>query len=137
MKNFKEFLEQNDSPELDDDHDDTLCDRMFDFILALEPTSLTEDQQDEFHEILDMIDDGTDEGMDDSTDEAAPARRVRRDKVAQRTRARKARPKRAARKRKAKQFRKTAKFKQFKRKQKRMGKLGKTSTGKRKRKFIN
>jgi hypothetical protein len=133
MKTFKDFLEQ--TPDFgDDDHDDELCDRMFDFILALEPSNLNEDQQNEFHEILDMIDDEDD---DEGMDEVAPARRVRRDPVERRKRAKAHRRNKAKRKAKARKFRKSAKFKQFKRKQKRMDKLGKTSTGKRKRKFIN
>lgn len=69
--------------------------------------------------------------------EAPPAKKVRRDPVKRRKAAREHRKVRAKKKLQGKRIRKTAKFKRFKKKQKRMGKRGKTATGKRKRTFIN
>ena len=69
--------------------------------------------------------------------EALPKKRVRRDVQARRKSARAHRKVKAKRKIQGRRRRKTAKFKRFKKKSKRMAKRGLTSTGKRKRTFIN
>jgi len=69
--------------------------------------------------------------------EAMPAKRVRRDVVQKRKASREHRKVKAKRKIQGRRKRKTAKFKRFKKKSKRLGKRGLTSTGKRKRTFIN
>jgi len=69
--------------------------------------------------------------------EALPAKRVRRDILQKRKASREHRKVKAKRKIEGRRKRKTAKFKRFKKKAKRLGKRGLTSTGKRKRTFIN
>ena len=70
-------------------------------------------------------------------DEAIPKKRVRRDILQKRKSSREHRKVKAKRKIEGRRKRKTAKFKRFKKKAKRLGKRGLTSTGKRKRTFIN
>lgn len=69
--------------------------------------------------------------------EAMPKKRVRRDILQKRKASREHRKVKAKRKIQGRRKRKTAKFKRFKKKAKRLGKRGLTSTGKRKRTFIN
>jgi DNA-binding PadR family transcriptional regulator len=84
----------------------------------------------------------TDKGknfVEESTDleEIMPAKKVRRDVIKKRKASREHRKVKAKRKIEGKRKRKTATFKRFKKKAKRLGKRGLTSTGKRKRTFIN
>jgi DNA-binding PadR family transcriptional regulator len=84
----------------------------------------------------------TDKGknfIEESTDleEIMPAKKVRRDVIQKRKASREHRKVKAKKKIEGKRKRKTATFKRFKKKAKRLGKRGLTSTGKRKRTFIN
>jgi hypothetical protein len=73
----------------------------------------------------------------DDIDEAMPAKKVRRDMMQKRAASREHRKVKAKRKLEGKRKRKTAEFRRFKKKSKRLGKRGLTSTGKRKRTYIN
>ena len=66
-----------------------------------------------------------------------PAKRVRRDVIQKRKASREHRKAKAKKKLEGRRKRKTASFKRYKKKSKRLGKRGLTSTGKRKRTFIN
>jgi len=77
------------------------------------------------------------ESEDIDIDEAMPAKKVRRDIIKKRAASREHRKVKAKRKLEGKRKRKTAQFKRFKKKSKRLGKRGLTSTGKRKRTYIN
>ena len=84
----------------------------------------------------------TDKGMNfieesEDLEEIMPAKKVRRDVIKKRKASREHRKVKAKRKIEGKRKRKTATFKRFKKKAKRLGKRGLTSTGKRKRTFIN
>jgi hypothetical protein len=147
MKDFKNFLTNDDDRELDEAE---LNDAMWDFIAGLDETvieSLDEDQVADYVEIIEAVadegDDNDDEGVDEplATDEklseAMPAKRVRRDVIKKRQASREHRKVKAKKKLEGRRKRKTASFKRYKKKSKRLGKRGLTSTGKRKRTYIN
>jgi hypothetical protein len=77
------------------------------------------------------------ESVEGDLAEAMPAKRVRRDVIQKRKASREHRKVKAKKKIEGRRKRKTASFKRFKKKAKRLGKRGLTSTGKRKRTFIN
>lgn len=119
--------------------EEEMFDRMFEFIVSLDPdeNNLSEDQAET---IMEMIEDIELEYEDlneeeDFLDEAPAAKRIKRDRQAQRERRKKYRKNKAKLKMKAKRYRKSAKGKMMAKKAKRMKKTGKTSTGKRIRKF--
>jgi hypothetical protein len=74
---------------------------------------------------------------EEAIEEAMPAKRVRRDVIQKRKASREHRKVKAKKKLEGRRKRKTAAFKRYKKKSKRLGKRGLTSTGKRKRTFIN
>jgi len=145
MVTFKDILENIgtdiDPDDLDRDifDDIDLFENMLDFVLELDVESLNDDQVAQLESVVSQIEKYVDDADDssDDLDEAVPARRVRRDLKKKREGARARRRKKIQLKLKARKFRKSAKGKQLAKRQKRMSKLGKTSTGKRKRKFIN
>jgi len=139
MKTLKQILlneEVDDADDLDRDiyDDDDLFEKMLDFILELDTDSLSDEKASMLDEILEEIENYSDE---EGMEEAVAKRKVRRDKKAQRERSRKYRKNKSRLKLKARKFRRSARGKQLAKKRKRMSKLGKTATGKRKRKFIN
>ena len=159
MKTFKEIIltEEEipteddgtvDLPNIEDLEDDVyddpeLLDLMFDFISSIDPEVLTDEQAEKLTEILEIIqayDDEDDEdifnGIDDEVTEALAAKRKKINRTLRMQRKRLYRMKKAKLKLKAKIYRKSSKGKRTLRKAKRLGKLGKTSTGKRKTKFI-
>jgi hypothetical protein len=155
MKNFRDFLENNDvvDDELDEDE---LSDAMWNFIERLDDSvidALDEEQQADYVEIIETvaggedeeeIDNLTEEDIDnltddelDALDEGMPAKRVRRDVIQKRKASREHRKVKAKKKLAGRRKRKTAGFKRYTKKAKRLGKRGLTSTGKRKRTYIN
>ena len=97
--------------------------------MSLDSENLTEDQIDEVTEIIDLV-------ADDDMDEAFSAKKVKIRPSDKRKRRMEYRRKRAQIKLRAKKFRRTTKYKQYKRKRDRRKGQGKTSTGKRIRKFL-
>ena len=130
METFKEIFEGIDTDE--EIECDDLAEKMFNFIEdTVDIDNLDDERSDDFDEILSMMENYEDE---DELDEAAIRKKIKPgDK---RARARAYKKNRATLKRKAKKYRKTAKFSRYKKKAKRGSKRGKTSTGKRKTKFI-
>jgi hypothetical protein len=116
--------------------EEDIIDRIFDFIISLEPNQVTEEQADSILEIINIIDPDEDEEIDPEEIEEAFKRRVRRNIKAARKRRRVYRRQRARRRMKARRYRRSAKGKRTARKAKRFKRLGRTSTGKRMRKFI-
>ncbi len=108
--------------------DDELMEKMFDFITSLDVEQISEDQADEIIEILELLD------PEDISE--VFKKRTRRDLGAARKRRREFRRKRAQIKIKARKYRRSAGGKKTLRKAKRMGKRGRTSTGRRQRKFV-
>ncbi len=136
QKKLEDYL--NDDDTIDDfipDEDTEMMDKMLEFIMNLDTENLTEDQVDEVTAIIDQLADSK-VSFDDDVDEAISARKVKIKPQEKRKRRMKYRRNRALLKLKAKKFRKTTKFKRFKRKQKLKARQGKTSTGKRIRKFL-
>jgi hypothetical protein len=147
MKDFKEFL-TDDGGELDEDE---LNDAMWDFIAGLDETvidTLHEDQIADYVEIIEAVADETDDDDEEEGDddplatnerlaEAMPAKRVRRDVIKKRAASREHRKVKGKKKLEGRRKRKTSSFKRYKKKAKRLGKRGLTSTGKRKRTYIN
>lgn len=132
----------NEDEKLDEflpDEDTELMSRMFDFIMNLDSTNLTEDQ---LEEVTDIVDDVADEDIneifdeEDDVDEAISAKKVKIKPSDKRKRRLAYRRNRAAIKLKAKKFRRTTKYKQWKRMKKRKATSGKTARGKRIRKFL-
>jgi hypothetical protein len=132
----------NEDEKLDEflpDEDTELMGRMFDFIMNLDSTNLTEDQ---LEEVTGIVDDIADEDIneifdeEDDVDEAISAKKVKIKPSDKRKRRLAYRRNRAAIKLKAKKFRRTTKYKQWKRMKKRKATSGKTARGKRIRKFL-
>jgi hypothetical protein len=130
-KKIDDYLNEDEDildEEIDMLYDDAeIMDKMLDFITNLE--DLPEDKAVQVLEIIELID-------PEVVDEAMAAKRVKIDRQAKRKRKREYRKQRAKMKMKGKKFRRTAKYKKYKRMKKRKAKSGKTSTGKRIRKFI-
>jgi hypothetical protein len=143
MKEFKEFLDDPTDEMVADES--SLSDAMWDFISSFDEQTiegLDEYQLAEYIEIVEAVageeEEGEDEeGDDDAIEEAMPAKKVRRDVIQKRKASREHRKVKAKKKIEGRRKRKTASFKRFKKKAKRLGKRGLTSTGKRKRTFIN
>jgi hypothetical protein len=137
------FLEE----ELDDSdyefmEDADLMEKMFDLISNLDTEKLSDEQIEQATEITELVagrikPEGV-EGAEKEEEEVSEftAKRVRINRSVKRKRKKLYKKKRAKLKLKAKRFRKTAKFKRWKRLSKRKKKSGKTSTGKKIRKFI-
>lgn len=127
MNTFKDLFESvEEKVECDD-----LAEKMFSFIEdTVDIDNLDDERSDDFDEILTMMEDYD----EDSLDEAAIRKKIKPSE--KRERARAYRKNKASLKRKAKKYRKTAKFKKYAKKSKRLGKRGKTASGKRKTKFI-
>ena len=159
MKTFKDILKEEEIPtdddgtvdlptigELNDDvyDDEELIDLMFDLVTDIDPDVLTPEQADTLVKILDIIHAYDDDSEDDDwgideTDEVSEALVAKRKKINRTVRLQRRklyRQKKAKIKLKAKIYRRSAKGKRTMRKSKRMSVLGKTSTGKRKSKFI-
>ena len=145
MKDFKAFIE-DDGLDIGDLDEDALSEAMWEFISSLDDTvidTLNENQMADYVDIIEIIaeeedaDDDLEEGEEGDLAEAMPAKRVRRDIAQKRTASREHRKVKAKRKLEGRRKRKTASFKRFKKKSKRLGKRGLTSTGKRKRTYIN
>lgn len=116
------------------DEDVALMEKMLDFILNLDSESLNDDQSEE---IADIIDEIADSPIDlDLVTDGFTAKKVKIKPSDKRERRMDYRRSRAAIKLRAKKFRKTTKYKQYKRKRDRKARQGKTSTGKRIRKFL-
>lgn len=130
QKKLEDYL--NDDEKLDEflpDEDINMMDKMMDFIMNLDTEKLTEDEVDEVTEIIDQM-------ADSNIDEAFSAKKVKIKPQEKRRRRMDYRRKRAGLKLKAKKFRRTTKFKRYKRIRDRKKRQGKTSTGKRIRKFL-
>lgn len=142
IKNIDKYLSEkkatgdSDNFETPDDlspeNQEDLMDLMLDLIFDLDEKQITDSQADIITEIVDILDDDED---NDSVDEVFKIRK-RRDLNLKRTRRRQYRRKKSSRKLRAKRYRRSAKGKLTMRKAKRKGKFGRTSTGKRQRKFI-
>ena len=117
--------------------EEAMFDRMFEFIVSLDPEQLSEGQAADVMDIIEDIELEYDNGMDEEDeelDEAAP-RRVKRNKQLRRVRSRAYRKVKSKRKMAAKRYRKSGKGKMMAKKSKRMKKQGKTASGKKIRKF--
>ena len=123
-----------DEPVSEDDAFDTedILDEFFTLLDSLDPDSVTEDQAGHIANIIDMLDPEEAEG------EIAEAfkKRTRRDLAAARTGRRERRKKKTKLRLKARTYRRSAAGKITMKRAKRMGKFGRTATGKRQRKFV-
>lgn len=108
--------------------DDALLEKMYNFIVSLDSDKLSDDQANELVSIIDNL-----AGDEEEIDEI---QRVRMNPAAKRKRKALYRKNKSKIKIKAKRYRRTAGYKKYKKKAKRLSKTGKTSTGKRVRKFI-
>lgn len=120
--------------------EEDIFDRMFEFIISLDPEQLTEEQASEVMDIVEDIeliyeDINEDEEYDDVLDEATP-KRVRINRAARRKRKMLYRKKKAKLRRMAKRYRKSARGRMMAKKAKRMKRRGKTATGRRIRRFV-
>lgn len=117
-----------------------LLDSMVDFFISLDPENLLPDQEERYIHIMDLFDSFADEEDEEDYDEEmseAPAKvRTKRDREARRQRRAEYKKKKSQLKLKAKLWRKKPAYKKYLKKKKRMISRGKTSTGKRIRKFI-
>ncbi len=109
--------------------DKDIIDKMLDIIIELDSENLTEQQCASIAAIVDMLD-------PPNINEAYFKKRVRRDLVKARARRREHKRKRAQKRIKMRRYRRSAKGKHTLRKAKRLGRYGRTSTGKRKRVFV-
>ena len=107
-------------------NEDDLLDRMFDFITSLNEEQINEDQAIEIVDIVDIIDE----------EEIDEIQRVKINPAEKRERKKAYKKNKQKIKITAKRFRKTAKFKKYVKKKKIKSKSGKTSSGKRIRKFL-
>ena len=123
---FDSFLLEDEEIDIDEE----LMDKMLDLIMGLNDDSLSDEQADQISEIIDMID------PDDEEVSEVYKKRVKRDLGAARTRRRAYRQKRSKMKLKARRYRRSASGKVTLRKAKRFKKHGRTSTGRRQRKFV-
>ena len=114
-----------------DNLDDEMMDKMFDFMQNLDLEQIPEHMASDYIEIIDGI-----AGETDDVTEGFAKKKVKIKASEKRKRKMEYRKKRSQLKLKAKKYRRTTKYKQYKRKAKRKAKQGKTSTGKRIRKFI-
>jgi hypothetical protein len=108
--------------------DDALLEKMYNFITSLDPDKLTDMEAGELVDIIDMLAD-----EDEEVDEV---QRVRISPAEKRKRSKAYKKNKSKIKIAAKRYRRTASYKKYKKKSKRMSRTGKTSTGKRVRKFI-
>ncbi len=153
---FKNFFNNNDVQSLPESE---IIEMLWRFVNSLDETildQLGDEQLVEYVEIIEAVsekcskkhedddddddDDDEDEDLDDEEKakfEAMPAKKVRRDVVKKREASREHRKEKAKRKIEGKRKRKTSAFKRYKKKAKRLGKRGLTSTGSRKRTYIN
>jgi len=123
--------------------DDQIFDRMFEFIISLDPEQLSEGQAETIMNIIEDVEmefdgvdeDGIEEVDEDEDDLDEAPKRVKRNRSAARKRAKSYRRNKSTRKRAAKKYRKSSRGKQMAKKSKRMAKRGKTASGKRKRTF--
>ncbi len=116
--------------------DGDILEKMYDLIISLDPDKLSDENADNLVGIIDDLADRPAEEDEEEMEEAIAAKRVRISPAAKRKRKKEYRKKRAKIRVKAKRYRKTAGYKKYQRKSKRLKKAGKTSTGKRIRKFI-
>lgn len=125
------YLNENETLDIDDDFsgDADIMNRMYEFIVSLDSETMTEDQIEEATAIIDAI-------ADEDMSEAISAKKVKISPAAKRQRRLEYRKNRAQLKMKAKRFRRTTKFKKYTRVKKRKARSGKTTTGKRIRKFL-
>jgi hypothetical protein len=138
LKNIDKYLEEKkavgnadeDTDDLSLEEQDDLMDLMLDLIFDLDEDQITDNQAGIINEIVDILDDD-----DEELDEVFKIRK-RRDLGQKRKRRREYRRKKSSKKLRAKRYRRSAKGKITLRKAKRKGKFGRTSTGKRQRKFI-
>lgn len=131
QQKLEDYLNSNDDDIGDflPDEDTALMDKMMEFIMDLDMEALSEDQASELTEIINEM-------ADSDIDEAFSARKVKIKPQEKRKRRMEYRRQRASIKMKAKKFRRTTKFKRYKRVKERKNRQGKTSTGKRIRKFL-
>ena len=108
--------------------DDALLEKMYNFIISLDPDKLNDMEAGELVDIIDEL-----AGEEDEIDEI---QRVRISPADKRKRSKAYKKNKSKIKIAAKRYRRTAGYKKYKRKSKRMSRTGKTSTGKRVRKFI-
>ena len=137
-----------------EDHEygpEELTDRMIDFFMILDPDNLYDEQLDMYMNIMGDFDsyadddeewddewvegDDEDDLGEETVNEAPPLLKQKRDRVARRERKIEYRKKKSALKVKAKMWRKKAAYKKYLKKKKKMAARGKTTTGKRIRKF--
>jgi hypothetical protein len=110
-------------------NDDALLEKMYNFITSLDPDKLTDMEAGELVDIIDEL-------AGENDDELDEIKRVRISPADKRKRSKAYKKNRSKIKISAKRYRRTAGYKRYKRKSKRMSRTGKTSTGKRVRKFI-
>lgn len=139
--------EINQLTEQDEEYYDEVVEKMLDFIMSLDTENLSEEQLDMIEDIIDMLDPDENEEIPDVTDEdeleeeldnvdEVFKKRVRRNLSKKRQRRREYRRKRAQVRVKARKYRRSAIGKRRARRAKRYGKIGRTSTGKRMRKYV-
>jgi len=130
LDKINKYIDDIEEPE--DDFDEEIMEKMFDFMSNLNPDQVPEDLSDDYVNIIDEL---AGEDVDD-IGEGFAKKKVKIKVADKRKRKMEYRKNRAKLRLKAKKFRRTTKFKQYKRKSARKAKQGKTSTGKRQRKFI-
>lgn len=109
--------------------DDELLEKMYNFITSLDSNKLSDMEAEELVAIIDDLAGGDEEELDE-------IQRVRMSPADKRKRSKDYKKNKSRIKIKAKRYRRTAAYKKYKKKSKRMSRTGKTSTGKRVRKFI-
>lgn len=118
------------------EEDSDIFERMVDFLIALEPEQLSEDQLESLVDIFEDMEITYNDLEDSEEMEEALAPKRRRIKPSEKRERRKYyRQHRAQIKRKVRKYKKSAKGRRMKKLAKRMAKRGKTATGKRRTKF--
>ena len=120
----------------DDDIGQTLTNVLWELVDGLDDSDI--DRLEEIYEIINdnFIDEFEDDDWDDDVDESMMAKKKKIPRALKMKRRRLYKRNKAKIKRKIKRYRKTASFKRYSKKAKRKSVQGKTSTGKRKSKFI-
>ncbi len=125
MENFRTTL-------LQEDFDLELSNMMVQFLTDLDVEMLSEEKQDQYYSIIELLDEEDPEDLEDTDPEVVEARLKKRIKKSDKMkRKREYRKNKGKLKRAGKKLRKTSAFKKKKKKAKRMAKRGKTMSGKR------
>ena len=116
--------------------EEEIFDRMWEFIVSLDPQQLSEEQADQIMSIIEDVELEYEGLEEDEVDEVA-AKRTRIKPSERRKRKQEYRKNKAKIKRAAKKYKRSSRGKQMAKKSKRMKKQGKTATGRRIRKIVN